>query len=28
MRAHGLTYVRNDDRGGIAVLFRSLAGQP
>jgi hypothetical protein len=24
MRAHGLTYVRNDDRGGIAVLFRSL----
>jgi hypothetical protein len=28
MRAHGLTYVRNDDRGGIAVLFRSLMGQP
>ena len=26
MRAHGLTHVRNDDRGGIAVLFRSLAG--
>jgi hypothetical protein len=28
MRAHGLTYVRNDDRGGIVVLFRALAGQP
>jgi hypothetical protein len=28
MRAHGLTYVRNDDRGGIVVLFRSLVGQP
>ena len=28
MRAHGLTYVRNDDRGGIVVLFRSLIGQP
>jgi hypothetical protein len=28
IRAHGLTRVRNDDRGGIAVLFRSLWGQP
>jgi hypothetical protein len=28
IRAHGLTRVHNDDRGGIAVLFRSLAGHP
>jgi hypothetical protein len=28
IRAHGLTRVRNDDRGGIAVLFRSLGGAP
>jgi hypothetical protein len=28
IRAHGLTRVRNDDRGGIAVLFRSLWGRP
>jgi hypothetical protein len=26
IRAHGLTRVHNDDRGGIAVLFRSLGG--
>jgi hypothetical protein len=28
MRAHGLTYVRNDPRGGIEVLFRALVGRP
>ena len=28
MRAHGLTYVRNDPRGGIASLFRTIAGSP
>ena len=28
MRAHGLTYVRNDPRGGIEALFRTVAGKP
>jgi hypothetical protein len=28
MRAHGLTYVRNDPRGGIEALFRTIAGRP
>jgi hypothetical protein len=28
MRAHGLTYVRNDPRGGIEVLFRAIVGEP
>jgi hypothetical protein len=28
MRAHGLTYVRNDPRGGIEALFRAIAGRP
>jgi hypothetical protein len=28
MRAHGLTYVRNDPRGGIEALFRTIAGKP
>lgn len=28
MRAHGLTYVRNDPRGGIKALFRTMAGTP
>jgi hypothetical protein len=27
MRAHGLTYVRNDPRGGIEVLFRAIVGK-
>jgi hypothetical protein len=26
IRAHGLTYIRNDARGGIEVLFREIAG--
>jgi len=28
MRAHGLTHVRNDPRGGIEALFRTMAGKP
>jgi hypothetical protein len=28
MRAHGLTYVHNDPRGGIDALFRAIAGKP
>jgi hypothetical protein len=28
MRAHGLTYVRNDPRGGIEALFRTIVGRP
>ena len=28
MRAHGLTYVHNDPRCGIEVLFRTIAGRP
>jgi hypothetical protein len=28
IRAHGLTYVRNDPRGGIEALFRAIAGRP
>jgi hypothetical protein len=28
MRAHGLTYARNDPRGGIDALFRAIAGKP
>jgi hypothetical protein len=28
MRAHGLTYVRNDPRGGIESLFRAIVGRP
>jgi len=28
MRAHGLTYVRNDPRGGIEALFRAIVGSP
>ncbi len=28
MRAHGLTYVRNDPRGGIEALFRAIVGRP
>jgi hypothetical protein len=28
MRAHGLTYVRNDPRAGIEVLFRTIVGTP
>jgi len=28
MRAHGLTYVHNDPRGGIEMLFRAIAGAP
>lgn len=28
MRAHGLTYVQNDPRGGIEALFRAVAGTP
>ena len=28
MRAHGLTYVRNDPRGGIEALFRSIGDRP
>ena len=28
MRAHGLTYVHNDPRGGIEALFRTIAGKP
>jgi hypothetical protein len=28
IRAHGLTYVRNDRRGGIEALFRTIAGRP
>jgi hypothetical protein len=28
MRAHGLTYVHNDPRGGIETLFRMIAGKP
>jgi hypothetical protein len=28
MRTHGLTYVRNDPRGGIEVLFRAIVGRP
>ncbi len=28
IRAHGLTYVRNDPRGGIEALFRTIAGKP
>jgi hypothetical protein len=28
MRAHGLTYVRNDPRGSIEALFRAIAGEP
>jgi hypothetical protein len=28
IRAHGLTYVRNDPRGGIEALFRTIAGRP
>jgi hypothetical protein len=27
-RAHGLTYVHNDPRGGIEALFRTMAGKP
>jgi hypothetical protein len=28
MRAHGLTYARNDPRGGIEALFRAIVGRP
>jgi len=28
MRAHGLTYVHDDPRGGIEVLFRAIVGRP
>jgi hypothetical protein len=28
MRAHGLTYVRNDPRAGIEALFRAIVGRP
>jgi hypothetical protein len=28
MRAHGLTYVHNDPRGGIDALFRAILGKP
>jgi hypothetical protein len=28
MRAHGLTYVHNDPRGGIEALFRTIVGRP
>jgi hypothetical protein len=28
MRAHGLTYVHNDPRGGIEALYRTMAGKP
>jgi hypothetical protein len=28
IRAHGLTYVRNDPRGGIEALFRTIVGKP
>jgi hypothetical protein len=28
MRAHGLTYVHNDPRGGIEAMFRAIAGRP
>ena len=28
MRAHRLTYVRNDPRGGIEALFRAIVGRP
>jgi hypothetical protein len=28
MRAHGLTYVHNDPRAGIEVLFRAIVGRP
>jgi hypothetical protein len=28
MRAHGLTYVHNDPRGGIDALFRAIVGKP
>jgi hypothetical protein len=28
IRAHGLTYVHNDPRGGIEALFRAIVGTP
>jgi hypothetical protein len=28
IRAHGLTYVHNDPRGGINALFRAIVGKP
>ena len=28
MRAHGLTYVHNDPRGGIEMLYRAIVGHP
>jgi hypothetical protein len=28
IRAHGLTRVHNDPRGGIEALFRTIAGKP
>jgi len=28
MRVHGLTYVRNDPRGGIEALFRVMMERP